>query len=150
VAAPELTDLNAPSTVREIGKKIRVMLVDDHEMIRHGFSILLNMHPDIETVGMASDGEEAVHMARKLRPDVILMDISMPKMNGIEATRIIHSELPDICIIGLSMFDADCNATTMIEAGASIYCAKEGDINILLSVIRDKAFGFQSPRETSK
>jgi DNA-binding NarL/FixJ family response regulator len=75
-------------------------------------------------------------MARKLRPDVILMDISMPKMNGIEATRIIHPEFPGIRIIGLSMHAAEDQAAAMIAAGASAYQSKSGQTDLLLAAIR--------------
>jgi PAS domain S-box-containing protein len=116
--------------------KIRVLLVDDHPVLRQGLSAMLELHFDIEIAGEAADGREAVQMARKLQPDVILMDISMPKMDGVEATRIIHSELPHIRIIGLSVYDKDAQADRMIEAGASAYCAKGCNTAILLSAIR--------------
>lgn len=118
------------------GEQIRILLVDDHTVVRQGLATLLNLHSDIEIVGEAADGEEAVEKARKLQPDVILMDISMPKMNGIEATRIISSEFPHIRIIGLSMHQKDDQAARMIEAGASGYCTKDGETDMLLSAIR--------------
>lgn len=118
------------------GEKIRVLLVDDHTVVRQGLSTMLNFHSDIQVVGEAADGEEAVEKAREFQPDVILMDISMPKMDGIEATRIIGSELPHIRIVGLSMHDKQDQANRMIEAGASAYCTKDGDTSVLLSEIR--------------
>jgi DNA-binding NarL/FixJ family response regulator len=89
-------------------------------------------------VGEASDGEEAVHLAQELIPDAILMDISMPKMNGLEATRIIHAEFPHIRIIGLSMYDEDDQAEAMLDAGASAYRSKSSNTDRLLAAIRGK------------
>jgi CheY-like chemotaxis protein len=119
--------------------KIRVLLADDHTVVRQGLSTMLNLHSDVEVVGEAADGEEAVAKARKLQPDVILLDISMPKMNGVEATRTIHAEFPHIRIIVLSMYDKDDRAAQMIEAGASAYCTKDGAADVLLSAIRGEA-----------
>jgi PAS domain S-box-containing protein len=125
---------------QDINKKIRVMLVDDHAVMRQGLSSLLSLQSDIEIVGQASDGEEAVNLARKIIPDVILMDISMPKINGIEATRIIHSEFPDIRIIGLSMYTGNGQATAMINAGASAYQSKGDNTDLLIAAIRGVVF----------
>jgi len=121
---------------RSSGDKIRVLLADDHMVVRQGLFTLLNQHADIEVVGEAADGEEAVERARKLQPDVILMDISMPKMDGLEATRIIHSELPHIRIIGLSMHENDDQAARMFAAGASAYRSKSDNTDLLLASIR--------------
>jgi PAS domain S-box-containing protein len=120
---------------KTLGEKIRVLLVDDHTVVRQGLSRMLELHNDIQVVDEAADGEEAIEKVRTLQPDVILMDISMPRMDGIEATRIISSEFPHIRIIGLSMHDKQDQAKRMIEAGASTYCAKDGDTSVLLSAI---------------
>jgi DNA-binding NarL/FixJ family response regulator len=97
---------------------------------------MLSMHADIQVEGEASNGEEAVALARQIRPDVILMDINMPKMNGVEATRVINSTLPDIRIIGLSMHEAADQAAAMMQAGASAYLSKSSSPDILLAAIR--------------
>ena len=116
--------------------RIRVILVDDHDVIRQGLSMLLSHYTDIDIIGEAADGEDAVQLARNLEPDVILMDISMPKMNGIEATRIIHDEKPGIRIIGLSMFDAADQAEAIRQSGATAYLKKSGNKTELLNTIR--------------
>lgn len=120
-------------------RKIRVLLADDHVMVRQGLASLLKAEPDMEIVGEASTGEFAVDLARKLQPDFVLMDINMPGMNGIEATRIIHRELPDIRIIGLSLFESDEQATAMREAGAVYYFSKSGPTDSVISAIRTNA-----------
>jgi DNA-binding NarL/FixJ family response regulator len=97
---------------------------------------MLYSQSDMEVVGQASDGDVAVQMTRELVPDVILMDISMPNMDGLEATRIIHPEFPHIRIIGLSMYNGDDMAEAMIHAGASSYRAKSGNTDSLLAAIR--------------
>jgi PAS domain S-box-containing protein len=116
--------------------RIRVLVVDDHTVVRQGISALLGFHSDIEIVGEADDGQEAVEKARQLHPDVILMDINMPRMDGIQATRIIRSEHPYVRIIGLSMHDRHDQADQMIQAGAFAYCKKDGSSDELLSSIR--------------
>ncbi|MBU3950338.1 MAG: PAS domain S-box protein [Proteobacteria bacterium] len=115
--------------------QLNLMIVDDHPIMRNGLSSILNTYPEIKIVAEAMDGEKAVHLARKIVPDVILMDVDMPNMDGLEATRIINSEFPHIRIIGLSMHESDDLATAMIEAGASAYCSKGGNIDHLLSTI---------------
>ena len=117
--------------------KIRVLIADDHGVVRQGLSAFLGMESDIEIAGEATDGEKAVHLARKIIPDVILMDINMPAMDGLEATRIIHSEFPEIRIIGLSLYEESDHAAAMIRAGATAYRSKSDNMDLLLSTIRD-------------
>ncbi len=116
--------------------KIRILVVDDHTVVRQGLIALLDLHSGIEMVGEAGDGRVAVEKARQLHPDVILMDINMPKMDGIQATRIISSELPCVRIVGLSMHDKQDQADQIIQAGASAYCTKDGSTDEILSAIR--------------
>jgi PAS domain S-box-containing protein len=105
-------------------ENIRILLTDDHAAMRDGLARLLDQEFDFEVVGQASDGQEAVELAGKLNPDVILMDISMPRMNGIDATRVIHDQHPDIRIIGLSLYQEEERAKAMLDSGAVLYLTK--------------------------
>ena len=118
------------------GAKIRVLLADDHKIMREGLTNLLSQEPDIEIVGEAGDGEMAVRLAQKLRPDIVLMDLSMPKLSGIDATRAIREKQPRVQVIGLSMFDEGERAQSMYDAGAYAYLAKTGPTEALISAIR--------------
>jgi PAS domain S-box-containing protein len=117
-------------------KKIRIMLADDHAIVRQGMSTMLGYETDFEIVGGAADGQEAIELARQLLPDIILMDVSMPALNGIEATRTISREFPDIRIIGLSMFEDSERAQAMRDAGAMNYLTKSGPADKLINAIR--------------
>jgi DNA-binding NarL/FixJ family response regulator len=115
---------------------IRILIVDDHAVVRQGLSNSLKQEPDIAIVGEAADGEMAIEKARDLQPDIILMDLGLPKMNGIEATRRIHSEIPGARVIGLSMFEEKERAAAMFEAGAVAYLHKTCGVDALTSTIR--------------
>ncbi len=117
-------------------QKIRVVLADDHPQLRQSLSYLLEVHSDIMIIGEAADGEEAANMARCLQPDVILMDVKMPKMDGIEATKVIHSEFPHIRIIGLSNFSEEEIEKDILDAGAATFMQKGEPVNTLLTAIR--------------
>jgi DNA-binding NarL/FixJ family response regulator len=130
-------------------RKIRVLLVDDHVIVRQGLSRLLRGEADIEVVAEASDGQTAVDMVRQLLPDVVMMDIGMPGMDGIEATRIIHAEFQDVRVIGLSMFEEAQRAKAMREAGAAAYLTKSGPADALVAAIRAHA-GVEPARATDR
>ena len=120
---------------------IKVLVVDDHAILRDGLVTLLQTEPGIEVVGEAEDGAIAVRKAIKLRPDVIIMDILMPVMDGIDATREIHSKLPTAKILILTTSTVSDDLAKAIDAGASGAIAKSADFPKLLSAIHDVAAG---------
>ncbi len=121
--------------------KLRLLLADDHAVVREALGLLLAQEPDIQIVGEAADGQEAVEMASQLQPDIILMDISMPRLNGIEATRAIRRDYPDIRIIGLSMFEEPERSQALREAGAVAFVTKSGISSDLIAAIRAAGAG---------
>jgi PAS domain S-box-containing protein len=146
VRAPETVDAAAaavglPARVgsaseRGVGRRIRVLVADDHKIVREGFVALIQSEEDIDVVGEASNGKEAIEMARLLRPDVIVMDVSMPGMNGIEATTKIMTEMEGVRVIGLSMFEKADSEEAMRTAGAVAYLTKDGPSKDLITAIR--------------
>jgi DNA-binding NarL/FixJ family response regulator len=102
-------------------KPLRIALVDDHELVRQGLRRLLEDHQDICVIGEAKDGLEAIAMAQELKPDIIIMDVNMPRMNGIEATRQIVLDQPGVIVIGLS-FASDPSVQTAIKNAGAIVC----------------------------
>ncbi len=116
--------------------KLRILIVDDHGIVRAGVRSLLEGQPDIEVVGEAAGGEEAIEKALQLRPELVLMDIAMPGMNGIEATRRVKKELPDVSVLVLSMHDDEEFFFPVLRAGASGYILKEAEPQELLYAIR--------------
>jgi DNA-binding NarL/FixJ family response regulator len=117
-------------------KKIRILLADDQELIRKGLTIILNHQPDLEVVGQASDGAEVIQQARALRPDVILMDLKMPNVNGIQATRQILSTQSRVQIIVLTTYDTDDWVFDAIRAGAVGYLLKDATTDTLAEAVR--------------
>ncbi len=114
---------------------IRILVADDHTIVLQGLSRFLQEQEDMEVVGQAKDGYEAVELARELAPHVVIMDISMPGLNGIEATRQLHRENPDVKTIGLSMHASRRYAREMYKAGARAYLLKDCDFDELIGAI---------------
>jgi DNA-binding NarL/FixJ family response regulator len=105
-------------------KKIRVLLVDDHSLVRRGFRRMLEDEPDIEVIGEAGDGEDAIELARALKPHVVVMDCALPKMNGLDATRQILAERPETAVLMLSMHAENTWVRQAVDAGAKGYILK--------------------------
>ena len=120
---------------------IRVLITDDHGVVRQGLRMFLSLDPDIQVVGEASDGREALEMARELVPDVVLMDLLMPVMDGIEATRAIRSALPEVEVIALTSVLEDASVTDAIRAGAIGYLLKGTNVEELHRAVRGAAEG---------
>lgn len=116
--------------------RIRVLVVDDQALIRRGMSLLLSMEVDIEVIGEAADGIEAVEQAALLRPDVVLMDLNMPRMDGVAATREITRERPETQVLVLTTFDADDLVFDAVRAGARAYLLKDASEVEVLEAIR--------------
>jgi CheY-like chemotaxis protein len=110
---------------RTRGKELRILLADDHAMVRQGLRSILDAYRDISVVGEAADGEEAVEMAESLSPDVIVMDVNMARVDGIEATRRVKARWPGIIVVGLSVSTRAQVESLLLEAGASCYISKE-------------------------
>ncbi|WP_189087446.1 response regulator [Deinococcus ruber] len=123
------------------GRPIRLMLVDDHPVVRKGTRELLDGEADLSVVGEVGSGEEAIVMARDLLPDVILMDVSMPGMNGIEATKAIKAERPQQNVLVLTSYDDDAYIFALLEAGAAGYLLKNASEDELLGAVRAVAAG---------
>ena len=125
----------SPETAPGRADRIRVLLADDHPVLRKGLADLLREHPDLNLVGEAQDGQEATEMALQMRPDVVLMDITMPRMDGIEATRQIKQVAPEVSVVGLSMHESGDVATAMRRVGASEYLTKTAPVEELIAAI---------------
>ena len=131
---------------------VRVLIVDDHALFRRGLQMVLEGEPDIDVVGEAGDGHEAVAAAEKTTPDVVLMDVRMPKRSGIEATRAIKEVLPSVKILMLTISDEEADLYEAIKAGASGYLLKEISIDEVANAVRSVQAGQSliSPSMASK
>jgi len=127
--------------------KIRVLLADDHNVVREGLRLILESASDIEVVGEVENGRLAVQMAKKLQPDVVVMDVVMPTLNGVEATRQLLKETPNTKVLVLSSYSDDDRVQQLIEVGAIGYLVKQTAANDLLAAIREayKGNAFFSP-----
>jgi PAS domain S-box-containing protein len=115
--------------------RIRVLLVDDHALVRSGLSSVLRYHTELQVVGEAADGQEAVALAVALKPDVVVMDVNMPRMDGVEASKRIKRELPGTVVIGLSMHEGGHHESAMRESGAAAYLTKDSAAERLIETI---------------
>ena len=124
---------NAP---QEGQRKIRLLLVDDHTVVRRGLQMVLSLEPDLEIVGEAADGREALEQVAQLQPDVVLMDLLMPVMTGVEAIRAIKGDSPEVEVVALTSVLEDKLVVEAIEAGATGYLLKDTGPDVLVAAIR--------------
>ncbi len=120
---------------------INLILADDHAVVRAGTRQLLERQPDLHVVGEAADGEEAVRLAKELKPHVVVMDVRMPKMSGVEATRRIKQEVPEVAVLVLTAHDDDEYVFALLQAGANGYLLKTAEMEELVKAIRAVAAG---------
>jgi len=120
---------------------IRVVVVDDHALLRDGTRSLLEAHPDLHVVGEAKSGEVALALVNQLHPDVVLMDIALPEMNGIEVTRALTRDHPDVRVLMVSAYDEDVYIRSALEAGAAGYLSKTAPGEELVQAVRAVAGG---------
>ena len=120
---------------------IRVLIADDHDVVRQGLRTYLELDPELEVVGEAADGREAVHLAHRLRPNVVLMDLLMPELDGVAATQIIRSELPETEVVALTSVLEDASVVGAVRAGAIGYLLKDTKAQELRQAIKSAAAG---------
>ena len=122
-------------------RKIRVLLADDHTVVRQGFRLILAAQPDMEILGEAGNGREAVEMAERLEPDIVVMDVAMPELNGIEATRRLAKSAPRVRVLALSMHKDSVYVREILRSGARGYLLKDAVDSDLLAAVRAVAAG---------
>ena len=124
-----------------MNKRIRILLADDHAVVRQGFKMILGAQPDMEIVGEAGNGRETVELAEQLKPDVVVMDVAMPELNGIEATRRLSESVPHARVVALSMHKDSVYVREILRAGARGYLLKDSVAGDLVSAVRAVARG---------
>jgi NarL family two-component system response regulator LiaR len=135
-ATPTTRDETAPGADVNDTAPIRVLIVDDHAVVRTGLKVFLDLQPDMEVVGEAADGSEGVAMARRLEPDVVLMDLLMPNMDGVTAIGRIKAERPETEIVTMTSFIEEEKVTSALEAGASGYVLKDAEAEEVAAAVR--------------
>jgi two-component system, NarL family, response regulator LiaR len=120
---------------------IRILIADDHAVVRQGLKMFLSLDPEIEILGEAGDGKKAIDMARQLQPDIVLMDLLMPVLGGVEATAIIRREMPDVEVIALTSVLEDKSVVDAVRAGAIGYLLKDTESDELIRAIKAAAAG---------
>jgi two-component system, NarL family, response regulator NreC len=124
-----------------MSKRIRILLADDHAVVRQGFKMILGAQPDMEIVGEAGNGRDAVELAAQIKPDVVVMDVAMPELNGIEATRRLAESVPHARVVALSMHKDSVYVREILRAGARGYLLKDSVAADLVSAVRAVARG---------
>jgi NarL family two-component system response regulator LiaR len=124
-----------------VGDPIRILIVDDHTVVRHGLRLMLELKPGLDVVGEAQDGSEAISQARLLQPDVILMDLEMPRMSGLQAIEEIHPQFPNIHILVLTSYADSEKIAMTIKAGAAGYLLKDSSPKDLVEAIQNVYHG---------
>ena len=122
-------------------KKIKVLIAEDHVMVRQGFLVLLNAQPDIEVIGEAADGNEMIELAENLRPDVVLADISMPNLNGIEATKLIRQRYPNTPVVIITIHTSSSYVIRALRNGARGYVVKNDNFQHVIQAIKTVSLG---------
>ena len=133
---PDINGASAPGVDVTDDATIRVLIVDDHAVVRTGLKVFLDLQPDLQVVGEAADGSEGVAMARRLQPDVVLMDLLMPNMDGVTAIGRIKAEHPEIEIVTMTSFIEEEKVTSALEAGASGYVLKDAEAEEVAAAVR--------------
>jgi DNA-binding NarL/FixJ family response regulator len=124
-----------PAEEEKTSRRVRVVLVDDHRIVLDGLAGLLSQDRRVKIVGKATNGREAVQVVREELPDAVLMDVVMPEIGGIEATRMIKAEFPQIAVVGLSMLADEHTRQAMLRAGACAHLGKDADLSVLLATL---------------
>lgn len=130
-------------------KRIRVIVADDHPVVREGLAAIIKSQPDMQLITVAENGQMAVHLSSRHRPDVILLDLRMPEMDGIEATRAIREKVPDVKVIVLSTYKGDEDVYRALRAGAKAYLLKDSSRSELMNCIRSVHGGQMSLSSTA-